>query len=52
VNERTQSPFEATVIVTPVASLTSAVHVPDETVAALTDVETNPTVIEASTTKK
>jgi hypothetical protein len=47
VNERTQSPPVATVIVTPVALSTSAVHKSVETVAALTDVETTPTVVEA-----
>ena len=34
VNERTQSPFEATVIVTPVESPTSAEQEPEVTVAA------------------
>jgi hypothetical protein len=34
VNERTQSPFEATVIVTPVALSTSAEQEPEVTVAA------------------
>jgi hypothetical protein len=52
VNVRTQSPPGATVIVTPVALSTSVVHVPDETVAALTDVEDNPTVIEATKTNR
>jgi hypothetical protein len=36
VNARTQSPFDATVIVTPVALSTSAVHEPVVTVAACT----------------
>jgi hypothetical protein len=50
VNESTHSP-ETTVIVTPVALSTVAVHTPDVTVAALTEVEANPTVVEAATTK-
>jgi hypothetical protein len=52
VNERTQSPPVATAIVTPVALSTSVVHAPDETVAALTEDETNPTVIEAAKTNR
>jgi hypothetical protein len=52
VNERTQSPPVATTIVTPVALSTSVVHAPLVTVAALTDVETNPTVIEAAKTNR
>jgi hypothetical protein len=50
VNESTHSP-ETTVIETPVALSTVDVHTPDVTVAALTEVETNPTVVEAATTK-
>jgi hypothetical protein len=52
VNVRTQSPPGATVIVTPVALSTSVLHAPLVTVAALTDVETNPTVIEAAKTNR
>jgi hypothetical protein len=52
VNERTQSPPVATAIVTPVALSTSVVHAPDETVAALTDVETNATVVETMSKDK
>jgi hypothetical protein len=52
VNDRTQSPPVATAIVTPVALSTSVVHAPDETVAALTDVETNATVVETMSEDK
>jgi hypothetical protein len=52
VNERTQSPPVATAIVTPVALSTSVVHAPDETLAALTDVETNATVVETMSEDK
>jgi hypothetical protein len=52
VNERTQSPPVATAIATPVALSTSVVHAPDETVAALTDVETNATVVETMSEDK
>ena len=50
VNLSTHSP-ETTVIVTPVALPTVAVHTPDVTVAALTDVEANPTVVETAMAK-
>jgi hypothetical protein len=52
VNERTQSPPVATAIVTPVALSTSVVHAPDETVAALTEVETTATVVETMSEDK
>ena len=50
VNLSTHSP-ETTVIVTPVALPTVAVHTPDVTVAALTEVEANPTVVETAIAK-
>jgi hypothetical protein len=50
VNLSTHSP-ETTVIVTPVELPTVAVHTPDETVAALTEVEVNPTVVETAIAK-
>jgi hypothetical protein len=37
--------------VTPVALPTVAVHTPDETVAALAEVEANPTVVETAIAK-
>ena len=49
-NLSTHSP-ETTVIVTPVELPTVAVHTPDVTVAALTEVEANPTVVETAMAK-
>jgi hypothetical protein len=51
VNVRTQSPFDATVIVTPVALSTSAVHEPVVIEAALTEVEISPAVAEETRVK-
>ena len=50
VNFSTHSPV-TTVIVTPVELPTVAVHTPDETVAALAEVEANPTVVETAIAK-
>jgi hypothetical protein len=52
VNIKTQSPPGATTIATPTALSTSEVHEPDETVAALAEVETTAIVAEDSNTKQ